>query len=389
LWERYQLFVQKKSSNAKEAAKLREYITTVERGLQGCEILQAVSIKNNEKRRVKALRSAGLDEITKFSISSNKVHCFVSVLSPTNASLSSSPFSSLSSSIAESKRFYPNEIVVAIVDDVKSDDIEISQLLRLAGIEKPTDLSTSSSKLKEVDDGMTFEKVKFSVQPTFLELSLQVCENLRNLSAFYITRGFESTAPRRLRIIGHSSGGAVATYLSLILDGILLVPEKVYANRATFSIVNPTEADGTVPKNYSSFSYSNSSDDEESPRSDNISTLFGKYHGCINCLVLGSPPCISRTIVPKFISCLVNGDDIIPRTHYNSLEQFKKRVIKVLQQKRTGGFSWSFGLAAKTKGILRDIKSVTGKSLSRYKSELVVHLLYPACFYFYFRGEER
>jgi hypothetical protein len=360
LWERYKLFVRKKSSNSKEAAKLREYITTVERGLQTCEILQAASIKNNKKRRLKSFSNAGLKEIEIFSVSVNKVHCSISVLSPENDS------SSLSSSTTESKRFYPDEIVVAIVDDVSSEEIGISQLLRLAGIEKPTAFSTTASE-EEVQGSISVEKAKFLIQPTFLKLSLQVCDNLRKLSLFSDSADSEPVSPRRLRIVGHSSGGAVATYLSLILDGMLQVPNKYYFNRSAATISNFSLADGTTAKNFSSFPY-NVSNGDEYPVLGNISTMFGKYHGRINCFVLGCPPCVSRTLVPKFVSCLVNGDDIIPRAHYNSLEQFKKRVIKVLKEKRKGGLSWSFGIAAKTKGIIKDLKSVTGRSLSRYRS---------------------
>ena len=117
LQSRYENFIMKKSKKTKEAAKLREYITTVERSLQACEVLQAVAEKDSS-RRSSFCEASKLTEVHRFSIHHNKVHVTVSFLLPIQHD--SSEFNQLP---PELQAFYQDEMVISIVDDVKKESI--------------------------------------------------------------------------------------------------------------------------------------------------------------------------------------------------------------------------------------------------------------------------
>jgi hypothetical protein len=78
---RYEKFISSDKKKLKEAGKLYEYVTTVERSLQAAEILQAVS-QENEMKRNKWMLEAGLKEIKRVNLSKNKVNCILSIMIP-------------------------------------------------------------------------------------------------------------------------------------------------------------------------------------------------------------------------------------------------------------------------------------------------------------------
>src|SRR5207253_3111471 len=114
----------KKKRNTKEAAKIREYITTVERGLQTSEILQSILEKDATKRQL-SLKSISLKEIDRFHIQFNIVHCIVSVLLPTSEREENEEDNNDSNEMTplELRRYHPHEVIISIVDDVKSEAI--------------------------------------------------------------------------------------------------------------------------------------------------------------------------------------------------------------------------------------------------------------------------
>lgn len=78
---RYEKFISSDKKKLKEAGKLYEYVTTVERSLQAAEILQAIS-QENETKRNKWMLEAGLKEIKRVNLSKNKVNCILSIMIP-------------------------------------------------------------------------------------------------------------------------------------------------------------------------------------------------------------------------------------------------------------------------------------------------------------------
>lgn len=336
--------MEKKSKNTKEAAKIYEYITTVERGLQSTEIIQAIQISDYESR-FDALREAGLEELERFIVSENKLSCLVSILKPLSES---------DSSTKSDNKFVSGELVICIAD---GGDLTktVAQLLRLMTTEKPVRLQLAHSS-SNVEMNSPAQQEIF-VFPTLLNISVKAAARLQaefsrlqpapvisNSSSISnavqgnntaeISSGNTSSAildsepawPRRIRIIGHSSGGAVGAYLSLILDGFVLPPQAI-------AMEYPDLA-------------------------------FGRYHNRVKALSLGSPPCLSRSVVPRFISSIVCGDDLIARCQSTALAEFRDKVLKALQSGAGKG-----GLAGWMNGanILGELSTSAGKRLTAYQ----------------------
>jgi len=72
-------------------------------------------------------------------------------------------------------------------------------------------------------------------------------------------------------------------------------------------------------------------------------------------MALGPPPCISRIIVPRFVTSIICGDDIIPRASFDSIEHMKERSWKALE---AGAGKGALGWMMNT-GWMTDITSGT------------------------------
>lgn len=248
----------------KEASKVLEYVNVVERGLQGCEILQSMNISEISKRN-EYLTYAGLTEIRRVILSYDKIKLTLSVLIPIPEDTSK----------PTTGRFANGEIVIALVDASSIDSV-----LRLC-----------SQSIKEIKlNAIGRREETINVLPTVLELTMQAVEAISDLLIPISTTNNSviegnsnssttlppilkslsgSPIPQKVRILGHSVGGAVGAYLSMLLDGAL------------------------------------------SASLERAAPVAGLYHDRVRCLTFASPPCISRMIVPRFISSLICGDDII------------------------------------------------------------------------------
>lgn len=127
--------------------------------------------------------------------------------------------------------------------------------------------------------------------------------------------------PKRIRFIGYSAGGAVATFASMLTDGAL----------------NTTAA----------------SDD-----------FLGKYKGRVKCISLGPPPCISRAVVPRYITSIICGDDLVPRSYPESIKSLRKRIGKSL--KSGGGKGGIASWGESSTGWVKDLASVAKKGIEQY-----------------------
>ena len=313
-------------SNLKEASKVLEYILTVERALQATEILSALKCIDDDEKRVKALKDAGLKELKRVSLRHNKLRCSLSILSPipiikqqNDTSIKKNKKDSISE---EEIRFQYGELVIGIVDE-GDDDADIAQVLRMMS-QKPEFMPLRST-------GLVREEV--TIQPTILKLASDVLAHLHD----YIkpTSSTNSTLteiqePQSLRIVGHSAGGAVAAYVSMVLEGSLNITEN--AQKKAKVLFEPYN---------------------------------GVYNKRVSCMALGPPPCISRIIVPRFITSIICGDDIIPRASFDSIEHMKERSWKALE---AGAGKGALGWMMNT-GWVTDITSVASKSLGLYTGQ--------------------
>ncbi len=159
----------------------------------------------------------------------------------------------------------------------------------------------------------------------------------------------------RIRVIGHSAGGAVAALTALMLDGgVFSIDSTVNtiiggggSNSHTHDATESGNSANAVSQgidddhnDHTSFTAddpdnsntNNSSKDDGSSLSTPIPSplpglhpLTSLYTQRVQCMALGPPPCMSRAIVPKYITSIVCGDDLVPRAQAGALQGLTKR----------------------------------------------------------------
>lgn len=356
LSSRYEKFRRSKSKNRKEAAKLLEYVTAVERGMQAAEILQSLYERNNERRK-ELLSFAGLEELVRLDMQENKVHLSMFILRPIATD------DDVGNDIL---RFSQDELVVAFIDNVRSPGIGMAQLLRMVSKEgcqrvslveeSSTDDNSNAIPIHEAPAGNQSKIIV--LQPTMARLAIRASQALEEFvnkevdalvtsaaNALNETVGATSLAgddcydknqtnhwPLRVRFVGHSAGGAVASYLAMLLHGTLPLH--------CLLACDPSQSTPLIlkmPKN---------------------------YRGKVKCVTLGCLPCLSHQVVPRYITSLICGDDVIARAQPDAIASFRRRVLRALEAGAgKKGFGWLVGGS-----VLKDISSMAGKSLTRYRT---------------------
>jgi len=217
--------------------------------------------------------------------------------------------------------FHPNELVIAIIDDSS-----LPNILRVLDSD-PLSVSLSSGLVEE----------EVYVQPTLLAMALKcliaikdivlplvpVQENTADSIDNYSNNDSKSNSsqsaqaqnqrlvlrtasgqpvPSKIRIVGHSAGGGVAALMTVILDASLNIT----------STPSSLPASAPAPLALS-----------------DIKPFIGSYNkGKVKCVCLGPPPCLSRAIIPRSVTSVLCGDDILPRVSPESLELLRDRVVK-------------------------------------------------------------
>eukprot|EP01038_Epipyxis_sp_PR26KG_P010183 gene10183-13700_t len=390
---RFNKFIKTKSRNLKEAAKILEYITVVERGMQAAEIIQSTNLKNKDDR-IRLLMYAGLQEIHRFQISENKIKCVVSILMPiTTITELENDDNSINMALKQQqrrelermkqsipKKFGKNEMVIVISNDHPDETVTIAQILRLISSEESSHLVSNNNDNSNSNSIM--------VQPTILRLAIKAIEGIvgyldqhysevpplesNSSNDFYQTKKGEiipiysannnndvlsevnsitnnssnnfqfSEKPNRIRVLGHSVSGAVGSYIAMILDGSL---------NGTISDNKPLSTTSSLSKNNKKVT--NYSLNE---------SYVGLFHNRIRCIVFGPPPCVSRLIIPRFIHSIICGDDMISRASINSIINLKQRLGKALKAGAgKSSLSWTLGA-----GWMSDLSSLAAKKSKNY-----------------------
>lgn len=390
---RYEAFLDsddagKTKKGRKEAAKLYEYVSAVERFFQGSEVLQA-AVKPDEEQQKEWFREAGLEEVTRVRISENKVNIIMYVLKPVKGKQGEEEEKGQDDSPAESnnvkknskkdsekaektkpRKFEEDETVLAFVESASDSRVSLAQVLRVMG-EEPLSVPLTS---------VGFVQEEVSLQPTFVQCACTAMQKLGEVlkcvtsgdvpaieegSSAGEAKGLKSDEggdeekekeeeeePDRgslgddteedrsvespikplyegkIRIFGYSAGAAVGAYVGMILEGTL---------------------------------------DSEDSRVNPVPALKGAYKDRMKAVLIAPPPCISRSIVSQGVISLLCGDDVVPRAAPDAINRLRRRVLKALQSGAgKGGFS-GLGYTASA-GFLKDLKSVTGKSVKTYTS---------------------
>ncbi len=274
--------------------------------MQAIEICSATRSENNRQIQ---LNEACLNEIKRFFVTSNNFRCNISICKPII----------MGNDAKQSKdaKFLANELIISIVNDGDN----ISNILDI--MNEPDDI------IPLMSTGLVKEDI--TVQPSILNMSIAVLEQI---SDYLVNRKDETNninstdgnvLPSSIRIVGHSVGGSIGSYIAMILDGNL---------------------NSTFPKLFQH------------------KQLFGLYHKKVSCIAIGPSPCVSRTIIPRYITTIVNGDDIVPRTSKRSLQSMKERIFTALKNGagKSGGLSW----ITTTSGLVNDLTTMASKGLGQY-----------------------
>lgn len=348
----------------------------MERSLQAVEILHSIAIEDKNERQ-SALIQARLRELKRVTLSFNKLECVMSIMIPlddphfdngTAASRAQTKGSRVNNA---EPHFFPGELVVAIVDAgeaatavprllrVLAEDSEVVPLKGVGLVREevtlqPSLLTLTVSALKHLQDyilppieaevpavpayedrsaengtgsnGGPAEKVKKRSTKGKPALELLSTSKGKTIGAsedgakaaspnvdveveegrklgYNMTRSGVLT-PRRVRVLGHSAGGAVAAYVSMVLDGALNV-----ATTASPSLKRACRPPSPSPSKSSS---------AHSEQQVELEALVGSFKDKVRCVALGAPPCISRSVVPRFVTSVICGDDIVPRLNTGS-----------------------------------------------------------------------
>ncbi len=275
--------------------------------MQAIEICSATRSKDNREIQ---LKEAGLSEIKRICVKNNKFQCNISICKPINREIN------FKNKIDD--KFLPNELVISIVND----EDNIGNILGI--------MNESDDSIPLMSTGLVKEDI--TIQPTILNMSInalnQINEfiyNTNNNTNYNITDTNINNLPSSIRIVGHSVGGSIGAYIAMLLDGNL---------NSTYSEL---------------FQYKH---------------LFGLYHKKVSCVAIGPSPCISRTLIPRYITTIVNGDDLVPRTSKRSLQSMKERVFTALKNGagKSGGLSW----ITTTSGLVNDLTKMASKGLGQY-----------------------
>lgn len=383
---RFETFLDSDSSGntkkgRKEAAKLYEYVSSVERFFQGSEVLQA-AVEQDEAQQKEWFTEAGLQEVTHVKISANKVNIIMYVLKPISGKQhgddevegqvepegkKKSAKDKEKSEKTKPRKFEEGETVLAFVESASDSRVSLAQVLRVMG-EEPLTVPLAS---------VGFVQEEVSLQPTFVECARIAMEKLgellkstpsedraapgeegvgtadesmdegsdkveeekddeeeESIKAVSTKSGVEEVSLKRpmyegkIRIFGYSAGAAVGAYVGMILEGTL---------------------------------------DSKDSRVNPVPALKGAYKNRMKAVLIAPPPCISRSIVSPGITSLLCGDDVVPRAAPDAINRLRRRVLRALQSGAgKGGFS-GLGYTASA-GFLKDLKAVTGKSVKTYTS---------------------
>lgn len=329
LSSRYKRFIARRSKNTKEAAKLNEYVDVVERGLQGAEILQPILREaSNKRRRERFLREAGLVEVDRFVVmspSNPRLSVLVTVLVPQASARDES------ASDGSPRRFESSEVVIAVADDpARPTEQLVAELLRIASTETPVTVPLASSTT-----GAEEAAKSVSVLPSLMELAEMIQTRLKprlvlkppaDAGDAADAEDNDSISSRcafdHVRLVGHSAGGSVASYLSMLLDGFLQPSEGVTAGDSR------------------------------------------PYRGRVRCITYGAMPCISRSVIPSFVTSLICGDDLVCRLQHDSVERMRQKVsAAVAGGAGKRGLGWLSGAS-----LLGELSHTASKQISQYQS---------------------
>ena len=167
-----------------------------------------------------------------------------------------------------------------------------------------------------------------------------------------------TTPPMAIHFVGRSLSGGIAGLAAAILDGTLPMPPDILEEKhekrgkkrgRSKHIPTTTEAE----KNMIDI---NQNRDHNSSSSQSTKDINGFGRGRTSALILGPPPCLSSNVRAAFITSIIYGDDIVPRSTHNSFHRLCQRVSRHMKG----------GMFGKRIGLVSDAVSLTMSSLKSH-----------------------
>ena len=289
-------------SHQNEASKLQEYTSIVERSLQAAEIISVASISDNATRHKMIGEQLGLVETFRCTVSASNFSCNMSVMIPLSGSLSAG----FNSTITGEKKFRYNvdETIICMIDN--STDVTkylnfLSGRSRLIPVHNPSGFVTDKVRVHEGTLLLAEAALRNLSENCYMALGNRTLRTPSNNRGQTLKQG-------TIRVVGSSVAGGVSALMAMLLDGAAK-PTKIKINDSD-AIVHHT-ANVTKHRN----------------------KIEGKFHNAVRCFALGPPPCISRGVVPSFVTSLAYGDDFITRVTESSLDKLRRRIISKLNSK--------------------------------------------------------
>lgn len=315
-----------------------EYIDAVERGMQATEILQSLQQKT-VKQRAKFLAAAGLELIYEFTITIKKLPIKVTVLQPIASNNTDARFVAGEVLIVLSDEFAtkPEKATTKLLSILAKSKAETARIrgnqnLTLSVLEEY--YSMSEEILKQLEPFL----VTKTAAP-MVELNPNHNSNSSSNSST-TTEGSAYFAPvaSSIRVLGYSGGAPAAAYLSMFLDGFLLLASHLSSEQSDLEAVNSTVNEKTNP-------------------------LLGLYRRRVKCMTVGCPPCLSRQVIPSFITSLICGDDMLCRAQKDSLRDMSKKVLDAVDSGMgRRGLGYFTGAS-----MLSELSSTAQNQLGKYK----------------------
>ena len=125
-----------------------------------------------------------------------------------------------------------------------------------------------------------------------------------------------------IHIVGRSLGGGIASIMATIIDGTLPMPEltsRKNSKRRKKSKKKQTDID------------KHSNLDNETISSMSQVSISGYARGRTSAVALGPPPCLSPNIKASYITSVIHGDDVVPRTTRDSIDRLLSRTKKAMR----------------------------------------------------------
>lgn len=296
--------------------------------------------------------------------------------------------------LSKPKRYLAGEMIIAVIDGNDDVNTNIAQILRVMAqkletvtvkavghfdqevVIQPTLLSLAGLLLKEIKGHILPSDLldKFSMSPksetTKENSDNKMFSNHQKSSdkSVYVSSNNETRGgslptisvngrplPNHVRFIGYSGGGSVAAYCAMLLDGSLNITSSI-----------PDTSNSNALDSY---------------HLRDCMDCIGSFSDRVRCVTLGSPPCISRTLVPRYVTSIICGDDIVVRSYPESIASLRKRVKKALKmgagkEGLSANLGWVLGA-----GWAKDFASIAGQSLGKYSGiflEIFKKLVYIA-----------